>query len=444
MLDGNFRGGTDPLGRIRAVFPRCRGSAGRMELRRLARYDALILTSLLWFMAKFVRYLFPPLFDPFQAVYGVSNTATGLAFSALMTVYALMQFPSGVVADREGPVRVIAGGAVVAAAGAFALVVPVPLPDLSLPLGGVEPVPGEFLAIVAGMLLIGLGTGAHKTVAVRLLAAVHRERTGRALGVLDTVAAFGGVVAPLAVTYALPDWRGLFLATGIVVAALTVLFVRRTPRHLDGSGAVSSPDGGSGVDGSVVGYLGLMRAPRVALFVGVTVAFAFGYNGVVAFLPSYLAADAGLGLETGVANTIYSGLFVVSLVQLGTGELTDRVGRLPMLFVTVGTALLGSALLLTVGGTLAVGAAVVVFGIGAHGFRPVRSAFLMSVLPDEAAGGGLGVVRTVLMTAGAVAPGVTGFLIDTQGYRVAFGALGGALAVGLALLGVIAVLGDEE
>lgn len=416
-----------------------------MELRRLARYDALILTSLLWFMAKFVRYLFPPLFDPFQAVYGVSNTATGLAFSALMTVYALMQFPSGVVADREGPVRVIAGGAVVAAVGAFALVVPVPLPDLSLPVGG-DAVPGEFLAIVAGMLLIGLGTGAHKTVAVRLLASVHEERPGRALGVLDTVAAFGGVVAPLAVTYALPDWRGLFLATGIVVAALTVLFVRRTPRHLDGTGAVAKPSGedDSGVDGSLLGYLGLMKAPRVALFVGVTVAFAFGYNGVVAFLPSYLAADAGLGLETGVANTIYSGLFVVSLVQLGTGELTDRVGRLPMLFVTVGAAVAGAAALLSVTGVAAIAAAVALFGLGCHGFRPVRSAFLMSVLPDEAAGGGLGVVRTVLMTAGAVAPGVTGFLIDTQGYRVAFGALGGALAVGLALLGLIAALGGEE
>jgi MFS family permease len=413
-----------------------------MELRRLARYDALVLTSLLWFMAKFVRYLFPPLFEPFQLAFGVSNTATGLAFSALMTVYALMQFPSGVVADRQGPVRVIAGGAVVAAVGSLALVMPIPLPDLSVPIGPVSSVPGEFLAIVGGMLLIGVGTGAHKTVAVRLLASVHEERTGRALGVLDTVAAFGGVAAPLAVTYALPDWRGLFLASGIVVAALTVLFVRQTPRHLDGRGAVSTDGGDDNTDDSLVGYLRLMTVPRVGLFVGVTVAFAFGYNGVVAFLPIYLAE--GAGLEQGVANTLYSGLFVVSLIQLGTGELTDRVGRLPMLFVTVGAAVAGAAALLSVQGIAAVAAAVVLFGLGAHGFRPVRSAFLMSLLPDEAAGGGLGVVRTVLMTAGAIAPGVTGFLIDTQGYDAAFAALGGALVVSLVLLGAIAVLGGEE
>ncbi len=413
-----------------------------MELRRLARYDALILTSLLWFMAKFVRYLFPPLFEPFQVAFGVSNTATGLAFSALMTVYALMQFPSGVVADRQGPVRVIAGGAVVAAVGSLALVLPVPLPDLSIPVGPVSSVPGEFLAIVGGMLLIGVGTGAHKTVAVRLLAAVHEERTGRALGVLDTVAAFGGVAAPLAVTYVLPDWRGLFLASGIVVATLTVLFVRRTPRHLDGTGAVSTDEGDGGTDDSLVGYLRLMTVPRVGLFVGVTVAFAFGYNGVVAFLPIYLTESAEL--SQGLANTLYSGLFVVSLIQLGTGELTDRVGRLPMLFVTVGAAVAGAAALLSVQGVAAVAAAVVLFGLGAHGFRPVRSAFLMSLLPDDAAGGGLGVVRTVLMTAGAIAPGVTGYLIDTQGYDTAFAALGGALVVSLVLLGAIALLGGEE
>jgi len=407
------------------------------------RYDALILTSLLWFMAKFLRYLFPPLFETFQGAYGVSNTATGLAFSALMTVYALMQFPSGVVADRQGPVRVITGGAVVAAAGALTLTVPVPLSDVGFPAGfPIGTVPGAFLAVVGGMLLIGLGTGTHKTVAVRLLAAVHERRTGRALGVLDTVAAFGGVAAPLAVTYALPDWRGLFLASGVVVVALTALFVRRTPRHLDGDAASPGGESNSGIDGSLAGYLRLMRAPRLALFVGVTVAVAFGYNGVVAFLPLFLTDAAGLG--QGVANTLYSGLFVVSLIQLGTGELTDRVGRLPMLFGTVGAAVLGAALLLALEGALLVGAAVIVFGIGAHGFRPVRSAFLMSLLPDDAAGGGLGVVRTVLMTAGAIAPGVTGFLIDTQGYEAAFAALGGALVVALALLGAVAVLGGAE
>lgn len=392
-----------------------------MRLRRLVAYDALLLTSGIWFMAKFLRYAFPPLFGTFQEGYGVSNATVGAAFSALMVAYAVMQFPSGVLADRRGPVPIITAGAVVAGVGSLALLVADPFP-----------------ALVAGMLLVGLGTGAHKTVAVRLLASVYPARTGRALGVLDTIAAFGGVAAPAAVLYVLPNWRGVFLAGGLVVIALAGLFALRTPRHLPDD---AGDDDASGLDTSLGQYARLLARPRVALFVGVTVAVSFGYNGAVAFLPLYLTESVGLSPAT--AGALYSGLFVVSLVQLGTGELADRAGRLPVLLATIGAAAVGLALLLVVDGVLAVGAVVVLFGLGGHGYRPARSAFLMRLLPDSAAGGGLGVVRTVLMSAAAVSPAVTGYLIDVAGFGVAFAALSGSMALAFVLLVVVAVTGGE-
>ena len=396
-----------------------------MQLRRLMRYDALLLTSLIWFMAKFLRYAFPPLFGTFQELYGVSNATIGAAFSALMVAYALMQFPSGALADRRGPVPVITAGAVLAGVGALALLVAEPFPLL-----------------VGGMLLVGLGTGAHKTVAVRLLTMIHPSRTGRALGALDTIAAFGGVAAPAAVVFFLPNWRGLFLAGGLVTLALAGLFALRTPERLpegEGQGSDANDDE-EGVP--LAAYARSLKQPRVALFVAVTVAVSFGYNGAVAFLPLYLTDAAGL--STAVASALYSGLFVVSLVQLGTGELADRAGRLPVLLATVGAAALGVALLQVVSGALAVGAAVVVFGLGGHGYRPARSAFLMSILPDEAAGGGLGVVRTVLMSSAAVAPAVTGYLIDARSFSFAFATLAASLVVAFVLLVVVAVTGGEE
>jgi len=48
-----------------------------MTLGRIREYDVLVLTSLIWFLGKFVRYAFPPLFEPLQASYGVSNAAVG-------------------------------------------------------------------------------------------------------------------------------------------------------------------------------------------------------------------------------------------------------------------------------------------------------------------------------------------------------------------------------
>ncbi len=154
----------------------------RGTLRRLTRADVLVLTAAIWFLAKFLRYAFPPLFGSFQASYGVSNADLGLAFTGFMLVYAAMQFPSGVLADRLGSVSVVTAGVVLAASGSLVLIVDSP-----------------FLVLVGAMLVMGAGTGAHKTVAVRLLSRAYPHRTGRALGVLDTFGTFGGVIAPTAV-----------------------------------------------------------------------------------------------------------------------------------------------------------------------------------------------------------------------------------------------------
>jgi len=96
-----------------------------------------------------------------------------------MAVYALLQFPSGAIADRVGAVRVIALGAVVAGVGSLALLFDTP-----------------FAVLAGAMLVIGAGTGAHKTVAIRLLSRVYPVRTGRALGAHDTVGALGGWPRP--------------------------------------------------------------------------------------------------------------------------------------------------------------------------------------------------------------------------------------------------------
>ncbi|QCJ46926.1 MFS transporter [Haloprofundus sp. MHR1] len=395
------------------------------RLRSLARFDALVLTALLWFLAKFVRYAFPPLFGTFQAEYGVSNAVVGTAYTALMLVYAVMQFPSGALADRVGAVTVITAGAVVTAVGALALVPSVP-----------------FALVVVAMLLVGLGTGVHKTVAVRLLSQVYPAQTGRALGALDTLGAFGGVAAPAAVvalsTGAYTDWHAVFLLGGGVGVALAGAFALRVPKRVPDSRNVAA-DRGAGVRE----YAALFRRPRFFVFVLVTVCFSFAYNGVVSFLPLYLEQSAGLSTVT--ANSIYSVLFVVSLVQLVTGEASDRVGKLPIVGFTLGLASLALVSLVTVGeATVPVlGVIVVALGLGSHGFRPVRGAYLVSVIPDSVAGGGLGAVRTLLMVAGALAPAAVGILSDVADFRVAFSVLAVSMAAAAALTGALVFVGDD-
>ncbi|MGQ3328902.1 MFS transporter [Halorubrum sp. FL23] len=396
-----------------------------MSLARAREYDVLVLAALIWFLGKFVRYAFPPLFGPLQASYGVSNAAVGAAFSGFMAVYAALQFPSGAIADRVGAVRVIAAGAAVAGVGALSLIA-----DTSF-------------AVLAGvMLVIGAGTGAHKTVAVRLLSRVYPVRTGRALGAHDTFGALGGVAAPAAVTLfvaappalaallsRLPgaDWRGLFVVTGVAALALAAAFSLRVPGRLPAD-ADRGPDR-EGPDPGARDYLSLFEDRRVAGFVLVTIAFSFAYNGAVAFLPLYLS-QAG-GLSTATANLLYSGLFAVTFVQLVSGDLSDRLGRFPVMVAALGLAAAALVGVVAVAetGPVVLGALVVAFGLGSHGFRPVRGAYLIEALPERLAGGGLGVVRTLLMAAGALAPATVGAVADASGFRAAFGLLAGALAL---------------
>jgi sugar phosphate permease len=415
-----------------------------MTTSRLARFDALALTALVWFLGKFLRYAFPPLFGTLEGTYGVSRTALGTAFTGFMVVYAALQFPSGALADRLGGVRVIATGGVVTAVGALVLVVDSP-----------------FVVLAAAMVLMGAGTGTTKTVAVDLLSRIYPARTGRALGVFDTIGAMAGAVAPAAVVLASgapallgAPWRTFFLVGGLATLAVTLAFAVRVPRRLaDSPTAAVADDDADGddtdeaddaadddtasTDGSAGAYLGLFRRPQFAAFVAVTVLFSFAYNGAVAFLPLYLAEETALSAVT--ANLLFSALFLVSLVQLATGEASDRVGPLPVLALTLSVATAGLVAILALSGTggpVVLGGAVVALGLGAHGYRPVRGAYLMSVVPESVAGGGLGVVRTLLMTAGAASPAIVGYLSETAGFGPAFVMLAVAMA-GAAVLTLV-------
>jgi MFS family permease len=399
----------------------------------LAEYDALVLTAAVWFLAKLLRYAFPALFPTFRGEFGVSTAVLGTAFAVTMGVYSIMQFPSGVLADRVGSGTVIAGGAVVVSLA-----------------GAVLWVDGPFLAVIVGMVLVGAGTGVHKTVSVDLLSRVYPDRTGRTLGVFDTVGALGGAAAPPLVVLALAraDWHLFFVVGGAMALVLAVGVVRRVVGRVALSGRLTRSDGGPSGEtdrpndgkkgGGLRNYLVLFGDRRFTAFVGVTLCFGFAYNGFVAFLPLFLTDR---GVPDATVSVLFSALFVVSLVQLVTGDLADRVGALSLSAGLLALATVSMAALVTVVAVApaALGAVVVGVGLGSHGFRPVRGVYLSSVVPEDVAGGGIGMVRTLLMGTSAVSPAVVGVVAEGVGFDPAFSLLAAAMAVGtgLAVLAIV-------
>lgn len=398
-------------------------------------YTTLILASLLWFLGKFVRYAYPPLFETLQTNYGISNAIIGMVYTGLLTVYALLQFPSGVIADRIGSVQVIVAGGVLASVGSLLMVFNAPL----------------FVLVIA-MLLIGAGTGVHKTVSVQVLSVVYANKTGRTLGVFDTFGSYGGVGASFVVTAFLvvppilesivallpgEAWRGVFLFSGVAGLLLAGGFGIYVPKQLNNKSGTVESDEESEQDDTptpkIRDYLKQLTKPRFFMFLLAATMFSFTYNGAVAFLPLYLSE--GLGLQNTVANLLYSSVFAVSVVQIVTGDISDRLGRLPIMTSMLGLS--GMALLVSTflqgKSIVLIGAIIVSFAVGTHGFRPVRGVYLVEILPDRIVSGGFGIVRTILMIVGAISPPIVGYIADLSNFRVAFGFLSISMLSGAAL-----------
>ena len=394
---------------------------------RIGDYDVLLVVSLVWFLAKFVRYLFPPLFERFQLDYGVSTATLGLLFTLMMVAYGAMQFPSGALGDRLGSTRVVVAGVCLVGLATIGLAV------------------SQSLAVLAvAMVVIGVGTGLHKTVAIDLVATVYPERTGRMLGTMDAIGELAGVAAPAVVVALLGaalGWDLAFLASaiaavGLAAAAIAVARRRRRRAPADGSATTTAPDR---LDGPTPAgaYLSAFARPRFLLFVGVVMAFSFVWNGVTAFLPLYLTAAKGL--STAWAGLLYAVVFAVGLVQPATGAVADRLGRHPVLVTALAVQAVALVGLVWVSGPWPLLVAVAALGLGIHGFRPARDAYLVAVVPRSTSGGTLGMVRTVMIGAGAVSPAAVGTVADAAGFDAAFAGLGAAVVLALVVSAGLAV-----
>ncbi|SEH49978.1 Sugar phosphate permease [Halopenitus malekzadehii] len=404
---------------------------------RLASYEVVLLISGIWFLVQGLRYLFPPLFDTFQTTYGVSNTETGLLFTALLIGYSIVQFPAGTLADRVSEAKMIAGGA---AGFAVAALIAASAPT--------------FPTLAGSAVLIGLTTGIHKTVAIPYLSRTYAERKGFAIGVMDTIGQFGGAAAPLFIAVilvsALP-WNVAFLTGAAVSAAFAGLFYVRVVRReapvgiVDDDGdddvqgvedddvqGVEDDEGVDVEDDEDVSYREIFFNTKFLLFVLIVMAYTFAWNGFTSFLPLFLIDAKPLADET--ASLVYSLLFVASLTQTATGWISDRLSQVNIMLSLLSVIVVGLTLILFVDGVWALGGITLLIGIGFHGFRPVRDAHLMELIPESIRGGTFGIVRTLMTAVGAIGPAAVGYISDVSGYIAAFSFLSAVLAGSVVLI----------
>ena len=179
-----------------------------MTLARLRWIVFALCVSAFW-LSFFHRVAPAALADELTRTFQVSGAALGALAATYFYVYALMQLPTGVLADTLGPRRVLGVGMLVAGAG-------------SLVFSAAQ----SLAAAATGRTLVGLGVSVVFICILKLNANWFEERRfATATGWANVVGIMGAfaATAPLAWLITVVSWRSVFTAVGFVSLALAAL-----------------------------------------------------------------------------------------------------------------------------------------------------------------------------------------------------------------------------
>jgi MFS family permease len=355
--------------------------------------------------------------------FAVGAAVAGVLSSLYFYAYASMQIPIGLLLDRFGPRRMLAGFALLSALGSllFALA------------------PGLGLAY-AGRALVGLGAAVTWVGTLKLASLwFPPERFALVTGLTlaaGMVGAVGGQ-APLAAAVDWVGWRGTMLAAAALAAGLAAvlwLLVQDGTRPAKASPAKAY----STTHGLAEGLRLVLRTPQTWVLSLYSLAMAAPMHGFAGLwgVP-YLVQVHGLDRGTAAMST--------SLMLLGwgigsplAGWFSDRMGRRrPTLIATAAASLAFTAAALYLPGVPLPGRQALLFLVGASGGGFVLSfAAGRESAPAWAGGASLGVINTASMAAGAIFQPLIGWLLDLNwdGTASAAGRIYSADAYGTAFL----------
>lgn len=382
---------------------------GLASLRSGGRGWTFVAIALGWVFVLGGRFLVPAVLPQVKATFDVTDFEVGVAITVIWAAYALMQAPGGLLIDRVGERRLLAGSLVLTAVSILVL--------------GVAPV---FIAFLVGSAAFGLASGLYGPARGTALSRTFPDNDGTAIGATLAAGSLGSAALPF-LGGALVESYGWRLIVGGLVPPLVLagVLVWVTVPETGGGEARVTPD-------TLVGdiFQAIKNRGVVVATVGVTLML-FVFQGLSAFLVTYLVSIKDFDQTTAAA--VFSLLFVGGAVaQVLSGTLADRFGDRVVL---VGVAAINVPLLVAfpfVDDVVPV--AVLALLLGSRiGVNPVSNAYIIAVLPDHVTGSTWGVLRSGLFLLGAAGSTVVGAMADAGLFDESFFVLA-------ALTGVAAII----
>lgn len=327
---------------------------------------------------------------------GLSMAQAGSLVSTRYLVAGLVNLPSGFLADLTKRRSILLGLSLVFLGLASLLMSFAP----------------SFWPLLLFMAIGGLGTGSFHPQSIAILSSAYRERRAFALGVHDSAANLGEIIAPLTIgallTYT--DWRTtlqIWALPGLVVGLSYALFCPEVNHAQNLKERLRR---------SLWEDVVKNRAVLIMLFVSVF--RALGQSALTVFLPLYMTLH--LKLPVGTMGFYISTLFFFAGISPSfSGWAADRIGRVRL--IVAGSALAALAVVaiphLAPGIPLGIGCAMV--GGLLWALRPVVFAAAMEMAPPELAGTTVGFLYSGNMGLSFLAPISAGLVADAYGLPAA-------------------------
>ncbi len=369
--------------------------------------------------------------------FGTTAAQLGTLHASFFLIYAAIQIPTGVLADRVGPRYVGSIG------------------GLALSLGAVGfAMSDSYLTAFVSRALIGLGSGVIFVSILRFCANWYRaDEFATMTGLTGSIAGLGAILAttPLAVTVEQVGWRPTIFALGLVgIVAASAVFVlaRQSPAAAGLEPIAGVPEQPAVTFAELGGHLRALARDIDQWLLSIVF---FAGNGAMLTLVGmwgvpYIVVVYELDVTTASYFTLLASVGVL-FGPTAIGWLSDRLERrlVPM---TAGIGLFAVALAtIPIFGRPPL--AVVAVAYLACGFLFGAAMLSLSIVKERYPAGASGVAMATVNTAGfvggTVLPMVMGMALDayqtgetvggtvayTQfGYRIAFGILAGTVAIG--------------
>jgi len=336
--------------------------------------------------------------------FGLTFAQVGLLKTLYTGGMASFQVPAGVLAERRGEARLLAAGTAVTALGFLA--------------AGLT---GGFLALLACLVLSGLGSGCQHPLSSSLVAKAYETGPRRtALGTYNFSGDLGKVAVPAAVALALPwiGWRravevyaliGL-LAAGAILVLLARLGAGRRVEAPPADATATRPSGWGIRDARAYRALSVIHVIDNST-----------RTGFLTFLPFLLIAKGAPVQSVGLALML---VFIGGAIgKFACGALADRVGVIRTVVITEAATGVGILLLLT----LPLGAclfALPPLGIALNGTSSVLYGTVADLVSSDRRARSYAIFYTLGVGASALSPFAYGLLSDWGGVRLTLTVVG--------------------